>query len=63
LKTTLCGREENRGFATNKKERLIDRGQLNGDPLRVLLGDPSRARERLGWTPEVTFADLTWCAR
>ena len=26
--------------------------------LHRLVGDPSRARERLGWTPEVTFEEL-----
>jgi GDPmannose 4,6-dehydratase len=24
----------------------------------VLVGDPTKARERLGWTPRVTFAEM-----
>ena len=32
-------KEKSRGFATKRKERLIDRGQLNGDPMTLALGN------------------------
>ena len=36
----------------------VDPRYFRPTEVETLLGDPSKAREKLGWTPEVSFADL-----
>ncbi|PIE17140.1 MAG: GDP-mannose 4,6-dehydratase [Proteobacteria bacterium] len=36
----------------------VDPKYFRPTEVELLLGDPTRAREELGWTPEITFADL-----
>ena len=38
---------------------LVNAGDLDGDGLDdLLIGDPSKAREKLGWEPKVKFKEL-----
>jgi GDPmannose 4,6-dehydratase len=36
----------------------IDKRLLRPQEVPLLLGDPSKAEEKLGWTPTVTFSEL-----
>jgi GDPmannose 4,6-dehydratase len=36
----------------------VDPRYFRPTEVETLLGDPSRAREKLGWTPRITFEDL-----
>ena len=37
---------------------LLDKKYERPNEVNHLLGDPSKAREQLGWVPEVTFEEL-----
>jgi GDPmannose 4,6-dehydratase len=36
----------------------VDPAYFRPTEVETLLGDPSRAKEKLGWTPKTSFADL-----
>ena len=36
----------------------VDPRYFRPTEVETLLGDPTKAREKLGWTPKVTFAEL-----
>jgi len=56
---------EGSGAAEVGRDRRTGQIVIDVDPafyrpaeVDLLLGDPSKARERLGWTPKITFAAL-----
>jgi len=51
---------EQKGYdqATGNCLVAVDPRYFRPTEVDTLLGDPSKARERLGWQPEITFAEL-----
>ena len=46
------------GYWNKKPIIKVDRKYFRPTEVDTLLGDPSKAREDLGWIPKITFADL-----
>jgi len=36
----------------------VDPGYFRPTEVETLLGDPAKAREQLGWVPEISFQDM-----
>jgi GDPmannose 4,6-dehydratase len=50
--------EKGYDVATNKCIVQVDPRYFRPTEVETLLGDPSKAREKLGWTPRITFDEL-----
>jgi GDPmannose 4,6-dehydratase len=46
------------GFSEGQEVVVIDRRYFRPTEVASLLGDPTKARDRLGWTPRIAFRDL-----
>jgi GDPmannose 4,6-dehydratase len=49
------------GATSNDRERLIvavDPRYFRPTEVETLLGDPGKAKAKLGWTPKISFAEL-----
>ena len=44
--------------ATGKCIVAVDPRYFRPTEVETLLGDPSKAKEKLGWTPKITFQEL-----
>ena len=51
-------KEEGIDKKTNKKIVLVDPKYFRPTEVETLLGDPTKARQKLGWTPEITFEQM-----
>jgi GDPmannose 4,6-dehydratase len=51
---------DEQGFDTVSGKTIVkvDPRYFRPTEVETLLGDPTKAREKLGWTPELSFADL-----
>lgn len=50
---------DEKGYAVNGKCNVaVDPRYFRPTELETLLGDPSKAKTKLGWTPKVTFSEL-----
>ena len=50
---------DEKGFdATGKCIVQVDPRYFRPTEVETLLGDPTKAKEKLGWTPKTTFAEL-----
>jgi len=53
------GKNENEvGIYKNQKIIKIDTGYYRPTEVDSLLGDPSKAKKKLGWTPKISFNEL-----
>jgi len=52
------GAEERGVDATGRCIVAVDSRHFRPTEVETLLGDPTKAREKLGWTPKITFHDL-----
>ena len=51
-------REKGIDKKTNKTVVLVDPKYFRPTEVETLLGDPTKARQKLGWTPEITFEQM-----
>lgn len=51
-------KEEGIDKITNKKIVVVDPKYFRPTEVETLLGDPTKARQKLGWTPEITFEQM-----
>lgn len=51
-------KEEGIDKKTNKKIVVVDPKYFRPTEVETLLGDPTKARQKLGWTPEITFEQM-----
>ena len=51
---------DEKGFneKTNKQIVAVDPTYFRPTEVETLLGDPSKAKQKLGWEPEITFQEL-----
>lgn len=57
LLTSIAGRSGGEG-ATGKCIVAVDPRYFRPTEVETLLGDPSKAKEKLGWIPKISFAEL-----
>jgi GDPmannose 4,6-dehydratase len=49
---------EEKGYLDGKCVVQVDARYFRPTEVETLLGDPSKAKEKLGWTPKITFHEL-----
>ena len=49
---------EEKGYSNGRCVVQVDSRYFRPAEVETLLGDPSKAKEKLGWTPEITFREL-----
>lgn len=49
---------EEKGFLDGRCIVQVDPGYFRPTEVETLLGDPTKAKEKLGWTPKITFDEL-----
>jgi GDPmannose 4,6-dehydratase len=49
---------EEKGYFNGRCVVQVDSRYFRPAEVETLLGDPSKAKEKLGWTPEITFREL-----
>ena len=49
---------DEKGYLDGKAIVLVDEKYFRPTEVETLLGDPSKAKQKLGWTPKITFDEL-----